>query len=78
MPIYLALSEVKVLSDSLGKTIAFEKEYQFDEAVAMACLNGWMYRFFDEQVNWLIAQGIDAEDARQIVLQNTVGARIML
>lgn len=74
VPIYPDFAEVKALSDSLGKTIAFEKESQFDEAAAMACLNGWMYRFFDEQVNWLIDQGIDSENARQIVLQNTIGA----
>ncbi|MEH6457684.1 MAG: NAD(P)-binding domain-containing protein, partial [Cocleimonas sp.] len=74
VPIYPNFTEVKALSDSLGKTIEFEKESQFDEAATMACLNGWMYRFFDEQVNWLKAQGIDAVNAREIVLQNTIGS----
>ncbi len=74
VPIYPDIPEVKALADSLGKTIAFAKESQFDEAATMACLNGWMYRFFDVQVNWLTEHGIDNDNARQMVLHNTLGA----
>ena len=74
VPIYPDIPEVKALSDSLGKTIAFDNESQFDEAASMACLNGWIYRFFDVQVNWLTEQGIDNDKARQMVLHNTLGA----
>lgn len=74
VPIYPEIAEVKELTDALGKTIVLKTEAQFDEAASMACLNGWMYRFFDEQVNWLITHNIDAEDARQIVLNNALGA----
>jgi len=74
VPIYPEIPEVKALADSLGKTIAFKQESQFEEASAMACLNGWMYRFFDEQFNWLTNNGVDAEDARNMVLHNTIGA----
>ncbi len=74
VPIYPEIKEVKELSDALGQTIALKKEAHFDEAASFACLNGWMYRFFDEQVKWLMAHDIDAENARQIVLNNTLGA----
>lgn len=74
VPIYPKIPEVKALADSLGKTIAFMKESQFEEAAAMACLNGWMYRFFDQQVKWLTNNGIDDDDARNMVLHNTLGA----
>ena len=74
VPIYPDIPEVKALADSLGKTIALDSESQFDEAASMACLNGWMYRFFDVQVNWLTEHGIDDDNARQIVLHNTLGA----
>lgn len=74
VPMFPEIPEVKELTDSLGKTIVLEKESQFDEAASFACLNGWMYRFFNEQVNWLLDHDIDAENARQIVLNNTLGA----
>ena len=74
VPIFPEIAEVKTLTDALGKTIVFEQESQFDEAASFACLNGWMYRFFDEQVKWLIDNGMEAENARQIVLNNTLGA----
>lgn len=74
VPVFPDIAEVIELTDSLGKTILLEKESQFDEAASFACLNGWMYRFFNEQVNWLIEHDIDAENARQIVLNNTLGA----
>ena len=74
VPIYPEIPEVKSIADSLGNTISLKEEAQYDEAAAMACLNGWMYRFFDEQVKWLCKQGIDSENARQIVLHNTLGA----
>ena len=74
VPTYPEIPEVVALTDALGKTIVLEKENHFDEAASLACLNGWMYRFFDEQVNWLIDHDIDAENARQIVLNNTLGA----
>jgi len=74
VPIYPEIPELKALADSLGKTIAFAEESQFDEAATMACLNCWMYRFFDMQVNWLTGYGIDNENARQLVLHNTLGA----
>jgi len=74
VPIYPEIPELKALADSLGKTIAFKKESQFEEAATMACLNGWMYRFFDEQVNWLTNNGIDDDDARNMVLHNALGA----
>ncbi|MEB8434007.1 NAD(P)-binding domain-containing protein [Cocleimonas sp. KMM 6892] len=74
VPIYPDIPEVKALADSLGKTIAFKQESQFEEASAMACLNGWLYRFFDEQYHWLIKNGIEEEDARNMVLHNTLGA----
>ena len=74
VPIYPDIPEVKALADSLGKTIAFSDEAQFDEAAAMACLHGWMYRFFDVQVNWLSGHGIDDDNARQMVLHNALGA----
>ncbi len=61
VPIYPDFAEIRSLSDALGKTTTFKQETQFDEAAAMACLNGWMYRFYDEQVKWLIEQGIDDE-----------------
>ena len=74
VPVYPDIAEVKALTDSLGKSIIFAKESQFEDAAAMAVLNGWMYRFFDEQVNWLTQHDIDADDARQMVLHNTLGA----
>jgi len=74
VPIYPDIPEVKALADSLGMAIAFAEESQFEEAAAMACMNGWMYRFFDVQVNWLTEHGIDNENARQMVLHNTLGA----
>ena len=74
VPIYPEIPEVKALTDSLGKTIVLETEAKFDEAASMACLNGWMYRFFDEQVKWLVGRDIDPENARQIVLNNASGA----
>jgi len=74
VPVYPDISEVKELTDSIGKTILLEDESHFDEAASFACLNGWMYRFFDEQVNWLIDHDIDPENARQIVLNNALGA----
>lgn len=51
VPIYPDIPEVKALADSLAKNIAFSKESQFEDATVMACLNGWMYHFFDLQVN---------------------------
>ncbi len=74
VPIHPEIPEVKALADSLGKTISFKNESQFEEAATMACLNGWMYRFFDEQVKWLSNHGIDDENARNMVLHNTLGA----
>ena len=74
VPTFPEIAEVKALTDALGQTIVLEKESHFDEAASFACLNGWMYRFFDEQVKWLIEHGINAENARQIVLNNTLGA----
>lgn len=74
VPIYPDIPEVKTLTDAIGKTIVLEKEAHFDEAASIACLNGWMYRFFNEQVEWLIKNGIDEENARQIVLNNALGA----
>jgi pyrroline-5-carboxylate reductase len=74
VPIYPALDAVKCLASSLGEPIAFEQECQFAATATMACLHGWLYRFFDEQVNWLTGQGIDAQAARKIVLHNTLGA----
>ena len=74
VPIYPDIPEVRALADSLGETISFAAESQFVEAAAMACMNGWMYRFFDVQVNWLTEHGIDNHNARQMVLHNTLGA----
>ena len=74
VPVYPDVPEVVTLTDKIGKTIVLEKESHFDEAASFACLNGWMYRFFDEQVNWLIKNDIAAENARQIVLHNALGA----
>jgi len=74
VPIYPDIAEVKTLTDALGKTIVLKDESQFDEAASIACLNGWMYRFFNEQIGWLKKNGIEAESARQIVLNNALGA----
>ena len=74
VPIYPAYPELVELASSLGECISFEQEKQFEEAAAMACLHGWLYRFFDEQTNWLIERGIAADKARKLVLHNTVGA----
>ncbi len=74
VPIHPNYPELKQLADSLGKTIVFEEESQFEQAAAMTCLHGWLYRFFDEQTSWLTQHGIDADSARQLGLHNTLGA----
>ncbi len=74
IPVFPVIDEVRTLTDSIGKSIVFENESQFEYASAMGTVNGWMYRFFDEQVNWLIRYGIDAENARQMFLHKTLGA----
>ena len=74
VPIYPDLPEIRALTDCLGKTVAFAEESQYVDASALSCMNGWMYRFFEVQVNWIIKQGINKDDAREMVLHNTLGA----
>ena len=74
VPVYPALTEATELAARLGEAVVFDKQQEFELASTMACLNGWMYRFYGEQVAWLMAQGLDQTRARTLVLHNALGA----
>lgn len=62
--------QVDALLSMLGPLMVLESEAQLDVAVSGTCMNGWLYFFFSELIDWFTAQGLTEEQAERMVLGN--------
>ncbi|MEH6825307.1 MAG: NAD(P)-binding domain-containing protein [Motiliproteus sp.] len=66
--------EVRQLMAQMGCVIPFEDEDSYEVASVAACMNGWMYAFFEQLTDWYVGQGIESTRARELVLHSVSGA----
>ncbi len=74
VPLFPAQSQAQALLEQLGQLIVLDTEEQFELASVAACMNGWMFRFFDELADWYADQGLERDKARELVLHACSGA----
>lgn len=74
VPLYPRHPEAEALLSQLGELILLESESQFELASVAACMNGWMFKFFDQLIEWYVAQGLEPAMARTLVLNAFSGA----
>ncbi|MEH6575686.1 MAG: NAD(P)-binding domain-containing protein [Amphritea sp.] len=74
IPLYPEHPEVRSLLDQIGRVIPFDSEDLFELASVAACMNGWMYAFFEQLTHWYTEQGMPPAQARELVLHSVRGA----
>ncbi len=74
VPIYPGADEIESLFAALGKVVVLTSEADFEVANAHACLNGWVYFWLQEMIDWSRHKGIDEATARLLVLNSVKGA----
>lgn len=62
------------LMNSLGELILLGSEDEFELASVAACMNGWMFKFFDQLTRWYLEKGLSPEQARKLVIHACGGA----
>lgn len=62
------------LLNSLGELILLGSEDEFELASVAACMNGWMFKFFDQLTRWYLDKGLSPEQARKLVIHACSGA----
>lgn len=74
IPIFPDHPEVRQLLAQLGCVISFDDEEGYELASVAACMNGWMYAFFEQLTEWYVDQGMEKSRARELVLHSVSGA----
>lgn len=74
VPLFPDHPEARDLLGSLGQLILLGSEDEFELASVAACMNGWMFKFFDQLTRWYLAKGLNAEQARRLVVHACGGA----
>lgn len=74
IPLFPEESEASALLAPLGEVVLFADEVRFEQSTLAACINGWLYAFFDELTAYFITRGFDSAQARQLVLHAARGA----
>lgn len=74
VPLYPANEPAAELLGQLGTLVEMNSEADFELATVAACMNGWMFSYFDQLIRWYQAQGLEAQKARDLVLAAVSGA----
>ena len=74
IPIYPYEARAQSLLGRIGAVVSFSEERQFEQATVAACVNGWFFQLFAELENWLTQAGLDAAQARALMLHAARGA----
>lgn len=74
VPLFPDNTDAGELLGRLGTLISFEDEAAFDIAIVHGCMHGWLYFWLDEMVSWTMKQGLDREQAENMIKQTVQGA----
>ncbi|MFT6917159.1 MAG: pyrroline-5-carboxylate reductase [Motiliproteus sp.] len=74
VPLYPDHPQVRELLGVIGQVICLKNEAEFELASVAACMNGWMYGFFEQLTHWYVDQGMAPAEARALVLHSVGGA----
>ena len=74
VPLYPEEQAAAELLGQLGTLVKLSSEAEFELATVAACMNGWMFRYFDHISLWYREQGLDPQKARDLVLASVTGA----
>lgn len=74
VPLYPANEPAAQLLGQLGTLVEMNSEAEFELATVAACMNGWMYNYFDQLTRWYQVRGLEPQKARNLVLAAISGA----
>ena len=74
VPVYPSNAQATELLRRLGTLVELNSEAEFELATVAACMNGWMFSYFDHLTHWYQNQGLEPAKARELVLASVNGA----
>ena len=74
VPVYPSNLQAIELLGKLGTLVELSSEADFELATVAACMNGWMFNYFDHLTHWYQSQGLEPTKARELVLASVNGA----
>lgn len=74
VPLYPNHPVAEQLLSALGSVTVLDDESLFNVATTHACMQGWIYFWLDEMVQWSIEQGLSEIQARQMITETVQGA----
>jgi len=74
VPIFPANDTAFALLDQLGTAVVLGDEEQFETAVTIGCMHGWVYQWLAAMSNWATEQGLDAKAAGELTTAAVAGA----
>jgi pyrroline-5-carboxylate reductase len=74
VPLYPAHTKARTLLSALGKVVTYDTEAAFELSSVAACMNGWLYAWMGQMSDWFTEQGMDADEARDLIVHTVRGA----